>query len=137
MPASVTSKVHLHNDGWTDFIATTYGYDDKVVTSSSSWAMSPSFVWESGFRVVFEKAVVVANTHSATPFVVYPEKGKPYSPKVPKASGYETEIRTFAAWVCGDKSAEPVSAKSARDSVSIVDAERKSARVGRTVRIDS
>ena len=70
-------------------------------------------------------------------FVVYPEKGKPYSPKVPKASGYETEIRTFAAWVCGDKSAEPVSAKSARDSVSIVDAERKSARVGRTVRIDS
>lgn len=137
MPACVTSKVHLHKDGWTDFIATTYGYDDKVVTSSSSWAMSPSFVWESGFRVVFEKADVVANTHSATPFVVYPEKGKPYSPKVPKASGYETEIRTFAAWVCGDKSAEPVSAKSARDSVSIVDAERKSARVGRTVRIDS
>ncbi len=137
MPKSVTSRSHLHADGWTDFIATAYGYDDKVVTSSSSWAMSPSFVWESGFRVVFERAVVVANSHSPSPFVVYPEKGSPYSPKLPKASGYEAEIRAFAAWVRGDAGAEPVSAKSARDSVSIVDAERRSARTGRTVRIGS
>lgn len=135
MPESVTSKSHLHADGWTDFISTAYGYPDKVVTSSSSWAMAPSFVWESGFRVVFEKAVVSLNTHIENPFTVYPSEGKPFHPKTPKASGYETEIKTFAAWLAGDGKAEPVTAKSARDSVAIVDAERKSARTGKTVRL--
>lgn len=134
MPESVSSKSHLHRDGWTDFIATAYSYPDKVVTSSSSWAMSPSFVWESGFRVVFERAVVVHNTHSTPAFVVYPEKGKPFTPKVPKASGYEREIREFAAWITGGN-ADPVTAKSARDSVAVVDAERKSAKCGRPVKL--
>ena len=134
-PSSVSSRSHLHKDGWTDFITTVYGYKDKVVTSSSSWAMTPSFVWESGFRVVFEKAVVVANSHAQSPLVVYPEKGKPFSPKLPKANGYETEIKTFAAWIGGEAGAEPVRAKSARNSVAIVDAERKSARMGKTVRL--
>jgi predicted dehydrogenase len=134
MPESVSSRSHLHKDGWTDFIATTYSYPDKVVTSSSSWAMAPSFVWESGFRVVFEKAVAVLNTHSNPAFVVYPEKGKPFTPKVPKASGYESEIKEFVAWISGDE-ANPVTAQSARDSVAIVDAERKSAKTARPVKI--
>jgi predicted dehydrogenase len=132
MPESVSSKSHLHKDGWTDFIATTYSYPDKVVTSSSSWAMVPSFVWEAGFRIVFEKAVVVFNSHSNPSFTVYPEKGKPFTPKIPKNSGYECEIKEFAAWIAGAKS-EPVTAKSARDSVFIVDAERKSAKLCRPV----
>jgi predicted dehydrogenase len=133
MPEAVSSRSHLHKDGWTDFIATSYSYPGMVDTSSSSWAMTPSFVWESGFRVVFEKAVAVLNTHSNPAFTVYPEKGSPFSPKVPAASGYEREIKEFAAWISGGK-AEPVTAKSARDSVAIVDAERKSARTGRAVR---
>jgi predicted dehydrogenase len=95
--------------------------------------MTPSFVWESGFKVVFEKAVVVLNTHANPAFVVYPEKGKPFTPKIPKASGYEREIKEFAAWISGGK-AEPVTAQSACDSVSIVDAERKSAKTGRAVK---
>jgi predicted dehydrogenase len=134
MPESVSSRSHLHKDGWTDFITTTYSYPDKIVTSSSSWAMTSSFVWESGFRVVFEKAVVVLNTHSNPAFVVYPEKGKPFTPKIPKTSGYEREIKEFAAWISGIK-ADPVTAHSARDSVAIVDAERKSARTAQTVRL--
>ena len=95
--------------------------------------MAPSFVWEAGFRVVFEKAVAVFNSHSDPAFTVYPEKGRPFSPKLPEASGYEREIQEFAAWISGGK-AEPVTAESARDSVAIVDAERKSARLGRPVR---
>lgn len=137
MPHSVSSRSHLHRDGWTDFIATTYGYEDKVVTSSSSWAMSKSFVWEAGFRVVFENAVVVANSHADKPLVVYPEKGKPFSPRLPKETGYEAEIRAFASWVAGDLDEVPISAKSARDSVAIVDAERRSARIGKAVRVVS
>jgi predicted dehydrogenase len=96
--------------------------------------MTPSFVWESGFRVVFEKAVVVFNSHANPTFLIYPEKGKPFTPKVPKMSGYEKEIKEFAAWILGLE-ATPVTAKSARDSVAIVDAERKSAKTARTIRL--
>jgi len=135
MPESVVSRSHQHRDGWTDFITTTYGYSNKVVTSSSSWAMVPSFVWEAGFRVVFDKAVAVANSHAPAPLVVYPEKGKPFSPKLPNASGYETEIKAFVSWIMGGANAEPVRAQSARDSVAIVDAERKSAKTGKWVRL--
>ena len=83
---------------------------------------------------MFEKAVAVLNTHSNPAFVVYPEKGKPFTPKIPRASGYEREIKEFAAWISGDK-ADPVTAQSARDSVAIVDAERKSAKTGRPVKL--
>lgn len=134
MPETVSSVSHVNPGGWTDFITTSYAYPGMVVTSSSSWAMTPSFVWESGFRVVFEKAVVVASSRAEKPLVVYPERGKPFSPKLPKATGYETEIRTFLDWVCGKPGVHPVGAESARDSVAIVDAERKSAASGRPVR---
>lgn len=136
-PESVSSRSHVHADGWTDFIATTYGYSDKVVTASSSWAMTPSFVWESGFRVVFEKAVVTFNSRQDKPLTVYPASGKPFNPKTTGTTGYDAEIKTFVAWISGDGNAEPVTARSARDSVAIVDAERKSARTGRTVRVVS
>lgn len=136
MPESVSSRSHMHNDGWTDFISTSYSYHDKVVTSSSSWAMTRSFVWESGFRVIFEKAVVVLNTHSSPAFTVYPEKGRPFTPKVSGTSAYEREIKEFVLWISGGR-ARPVTAQSARDSVAIVDAERKSTRTGRPVFLHS
>ena len=55
MPESVSSRSHLHKDGWTDFIATTYSYPDKVVTSSSSWAMTPKApgrIWSGSSRSI-------------------------------------------------------------------------------------
>ncbi|MBP5509346.1 MAG: Gfo/Idh/MocA family oxidoreductase [Kiritimatiellae bacterium] len=134
MPSSVSSVSHVNPGGWTDFITTAYAYPGMVVTSSSSWAMTPSFVWESGFRVVFENAVVVASSRADKPLTVYPADGKPFFPKLPKATGYETEIRTFLDWVRGKPGGRPVTGGSARNSVAIVDAERKSAASGRPVR---
>ena len=61
----------------------------------------------------------------------------PFTPKTPKASGYEREIAEFVKWVRGDSSAAPVTPESACDSVAIVDAERRSAKIGRAVRLHS
>lgn len=135
MPKSVTSTSHVGEGGWTDYISTSYGYDGMVVTSSCSWAMAPTFSFEAGFRVVFEKAVVMHDGLLKEPFLVYPEKGRPFAPKVPKMSGYEAEIRHFLAMASGGKVRPVVTAKDARNSVAIVDAERKSARIGRTVKL--
>ena len=133
MPKTVSTLASLHADGWMRHSATNFGYDNMVVTSSSSWAMSSSFAWESGFRVVFEQAVVVANTHSDKPTLVYPEKGKPFEPKFKAKDGYEEEIKAFLAYLNGKLGEVPVSPESARDSVAIVDAERKSAKTGKVV----
>ena len=105
----------------------------KVVTSTVSWAPTGEFGFEAGFRVVFERATAVCTTRPAEDFTVYPAKGKPFSPKLSKRTGYENEIKWFLAHVNGTAAKGPLTPQDARDSVALVDAERKSARTGKRV----
>ena len=71
---------------------------------------------------------------SRTPsFVVYPAKGKPFTPKFRNADGYFNELKAFLEWTRSPSAESPFDAHAARDSVAIVDAERESAKTGRTV----
>lgn len=134
MPMAVTTRVHRHADGgWTDHAHTLYEYPDKVVTSTASWATTGEFAFESSFRVLFERATAVCATRPSEVFTVYPAKGKPFNLKLGKGTGYENEIRWFLAHVDGTAEKGPLTPQDARDSVALVDAERKSARTGRRV----
>ena len=134
MPAAVTTCVHRNAaGGWTDHAHTVYEYPGKVVTSSVSWAATEEFGFESGFRVVFEHATVVSSTRPTENITVYPGKGKAFEPKLGKGTGYENEIKWFLAHVNGMAKDGPLTPKDARNSVAIVDAERKSARTGKRV----
>ena len=136
LPEAVTTRAHVHADGgWTDHAHTLYEYPDKVVTSTVSWAPTGAFGFEAGFRVVFERATAVSTTRPAEDFTVYPAKGKPFSPKLSKRTGYENEIRWFLAQVNGKGGKGPLTPQDARDSVALVDAERKSARTGKRVAV--
>lgn len=64
-----------------------------------------------------------------------PENGKPFSPKLAKATGYEAEIRYFLSQVEGGKDGDILTAVGARDSVALLCAERRSAATGRTIRV--
>ena len=119
--------------GWTDHAHTLYEYPDKVVTSTVSWATAGEFAFESSFRVLFERATAVCTTRPAEDFTVYPAKGKAFKPKLGKGTGYENEIKWFLAHVNGTAAKGPLTPQDARDSVALVDAERKSARTGRRV----
>ena len=112
-----------------------YEYPDKVVTSTVSWAPTGEFGFEAGFRVVFERATAVCTTRPAEDFTVYPAKGKAFKPKLGKGTGYENEIKWFLAHVNGTAAKGPLTPQDARDSVALVDAERKSARTGRVVKV--
>lgn len=133
MPQTVTSKSHVREDGLTDHLSTIYGYDNKVITSSASWAMPATYLFGSEAKVVFDEAVAVMNSKANQPLTIYPVKGKPIEPKLQKATGYEAEIQYFLSLVNGTAKTHPLTAEDARSSIQLICAERRSATTNRTV----
>ena len=134
MPAAVESRCRRSERGYVDHLASFYDYPGMVVTSSSSFAASDSLVWDASARVFFEKASVYLGGAGKTgALTVYPEGGKPFSPKLPAASGYEAELKYFLDVVEGRRAETLLSAKDARESIRLVLAERKAAALKRKV----
>ena len=134
-PQAVSSHAHRRPDGVMDHISTSYIYPDKVVSAVGNWGAVKSFVFEDSFRVMFERAVVVLDSRRTPSFMVYPDKGKPFTPRLQAGDGYLNEIKAFLAWVDGRSPRSPFEAQAARDSVAIVDAEKRSAATGKVVRL--
>ncbi len=133
LPKTVTSRSHISRNGLTDHLSTIYGFSNKVVTSSVSWAMPANYLFGSEIKVVFENAVAVMNSKANQPLTIYPVKGKPFEPKLQKASGYEAEIQYFLSLVNGTAKTVPLTPEDARSSILLVCAERRSAITNRTV----
>lgn len=135
-PKSVVVRRHVRPDGVTDRATTLYGYDNCVVSSSASWAASPSFSFEARSFVELEKATIVMDAKRAAPLQVYPFKGRSFTPKLDYSiSPYEAEIKAFAAWTLGRRASVPITLEDARDAVALVEAERRSMRAGREIMI--
>ena len=135
MPRAVTSRASYAANGAMRYISTLYDVGGAAVTAEGSWAMTPTLGFEAGYVVTFEKAVVVLDGKREKPFCVYPAKGEAFVPKLPEGDGYEYEIRWFMDLLCGRKVACVTTPEQSRDSVRIVDAEKRSARTGKTVRL--
>ena len=137
LPRSVRSIAHRSAHGYVDHTSTTYEYaDGGIVTADSSFAAADSLVWDAAARVFFEKATVYLGGADKAPLTVYPDGGKPFSPKLGTRSGYEEEVRYFLSLVEGRAPKRAVlTAKDARESIALVLAERKSAETGKAVRL--
>jgi len=135
-PSSVTAMFHRNGRGFVDHTTSVYRCGDALVTSDSSFAAAASLVWEASGRVFFEKATVYFGPFYKDALMVYPEEGKPFCPKLAKATGYEAEIRYFLGRVEGRKGLDTVlTAGDARDAIRMLELERKSAETGRTVKV--
>lgn len=132
-PKALTAAFHRNRRGFVDHTTATYFYKDALVTSDSSFAPAASLVWEASGRVFFEKATVYFGPFYKAPLTVYPEEGKPFSPKLASKTGYEAEIEYFLGMVEGRRQKTVLTAKDARDSIALLDAERRSAESGRRV----
>ena len=137
LPSSVRSVSHRSRHGYVDHTTTVYSYaDGKVVTADSSFAASGALTFDAAARVFFEKATVYLGGAYKAPLTVYPDGGKPFSPKLCCRSGYEEEARYFLSLVEGRAPRrEVLTAKDARDSIALVLAERKSAETGKAVKV--
>jgi predicted dehydrogenase len=135
LPKAVTSAAAYAADGSMRYISTLYDVGGAAVTAEGSWAMTPTLGFEASYIVTFEKAVVVLDGKREKPLCVYPVKGEPFVPKLAQGDGYEYEIRWFMDALCGKKVPCVTTPEQSRDSVRIVDAEKKSAKTGKTVRL--
>ena len=149
-PKGVTSRVHRRKTGSVDHLLVTYDYPNVVVTTEASWAAAPSFAFQFGYRVMFERATVVYDPWRKDPLFVYPVKGKPFAPKLKGGSAYAEEIHRFFKWVSAGRAAlrrgrdgrdkthlsqtvAPVENADIRASIALIAAERKAAATGRRV----
>lgn len=135
MPKAVTSTASYAKDGSMEYISTLYDVGGPAVTAEGSWVMTPTFGFEASYMVTFEKAIVMLDAKREKPLCVYPAKGEPFVPKLPDGDGYEYEIKWFMDVLCGRKVSPVTTPAQSRDSVRLIEAEKKSAKTGKTVRI--
>ena len=135
MPKAVTSSAAFGKAGDMQYISTLYDVGGAAVTAEGSWAMTPTMGFEASFVVTFEKAVVILDAKREKPLCVYPAKGDAFVPELPEGEGYEYEIKWFLDVLNGKKVPSVITPEQSRDSVRIVDAEKKSAKTGKTVKL--
>ena len=134
-PRAISAAFHRNAKGAVDHTTATLFCGDALITSDSSFVPAGSFVWEGSGRVFFERATVYFGPLYRKPLTVYPETGKPFSPKLPRRTGYEAEIAYFLGMVEGRRQRRILTARDARDSIALLLAERRSADTGRRVSV--
>ncbi len=118
-------------------IVTQYIYDqDIVVTAEGGWAMMPGFGFEMSFNIVMEKATIVYDLTRQPVFRLCPAQGEPFCPEVEKGDGWFLQIAHFAKAIRGEKVPPVTTLEQSRDSVRIVEAEKKSVTRNETVLIE-
>ncbi|MDX9867457.1 MAG: Gfo/Idh/MocA family oxidoreductase [Kiritimatiellia bacterium] len=134
MPQAVTSSAYDDSDGTMIHISTLYDVGGPSVVAEGGWGMSKTFGFERSFQIAFERATLVMAMRRQPEFCLYPMEGEPVVPELPvSADAYQNEINWFADKISG-RAVEPVTSPEAcRDSVRIVDAEKRSARSGTRV----
>jgi len=135
MPKAVTSTASFDKNGAMQYISTLYDVGGAAVTAEGSWCMAATMGFEASYVVTFEKAVVILDAKREKPLCVYPAKGDAFVPALAEGEGYEYEIKWFLDVLKGKKVPSVITAEQSRDSVRIVDAEKRSARSGKTVRL--
>ena len=131
MPRAVCSFGGKNSAGRLVHIVTQYLYDDdKVITAEGGWAMMPSFGFEMSFNIVQEKATIVHNSARKPAFKVCPAEGEAFTPDVQSGDGYILQIDHFVRAMKGEKITPVTTLEESRDSVKIVEAEKKSIQTG-------
>lgn len=127
MPKSVSSHGGKGPKGQLIHIVTEYDYgDDKVVVAEGGWAMAPSFGFEMSFNLILEKASIIFDITRNPVFRVCPREGEVFTPEVPAGDGYSLEIAHFVKTIRGEAVPPILTLEQSRDSVRIVEAEKKS-----------
>lgn len=135
LPKAVSSTAAFGKDGAMQYISTLYDVGGPAVTAEGSWCMAATMGFEASYIVTFEKAVVIMDGKREKPLCVYPVKGEAFVPKLPAGDGYEYEVQWFMDVLCGKQVPCVITPAQSRDSVRIVDAEKRSAKTGKTVRV--
>jgi predicted dehydrogenase len=127
MPKGVCSHGAKAPGGQLIHMVTTYDYgEDRLVIAEGGWGMTTAFGFEMSFNLVLEKATIVYDLTRKPMFRVCPAVGEAFTPPVADGDGYLREIEHFARVVRGQPVEEVLTLEQSRNSVRIVEAEKKS-----------
>jgi len=127
MPKSVCSHGAKGSAGQLIHMLTEYDYgQDKLIVAEGGWGMTTAFGFEMSFNLVLEKATIVYDLTRKPMLRVCPVEGKDFTPKVADGDGYQHEIEYFAKAVRGEIIKPIITLEQSRNSVRIVEAEKKS-----------
>jgi predicted dehydrogenase len=127
MPKGVCSHGAKTPGGQLIHIVTTYDYgEDRVIIAEGGWGMTGTFGFEMSFNLVLEKATICYDLTRTPMFRVCPAVGESFTPEVVDGDGYLREIQHFAKVVRGEPVEEVLTLEQSRNSVRVVEAEKKS-----------
>jgi predicted dehydrogenase len=127
MPHGVCSHGARTPAGQLIHMVTTYDYgEDRLIVAEGGWGMTTAFGFEMSFNLVLEKATIVYDLTRQPMFRVCPTTGEAFTPEVVGGDGYLREIEHFAKVVRGQPVEEVLTLEQSRNSVRIVEAEKKS-----------
>lgn len=130
-PASVSSRGTGFAKGRIDHIQTVYGYeDDRLVTAEGSWEHAPGFPFFMGFVIDFAQGTLRGDASSLT---FFPRDGGVQEIPLQPEDGYTLELTHFMDCLAQGIPSNVVTPESALESLRLVEAEIRSATLGRTV----
>lgn len=129
LPESVASFGGTLHPGGYDHILTRYAYPDgKLVTAEGGWEYAPGFPFSMTFAIHMEQASLELAADGT--LMLYPSQGEPAAVPLAAGTGYQHELAHFTRCLEENRESPLLTARSARDSVRLVEAEIRSADTG-------
>ena len=134
-PDAVFSRGYASRTSHTDHVITHYLYGNvPLVVAEGGWAMAPGFGFQMQYTVNFEKATAVFDLAAKDQLTLI-RAGKSRPVAVKAGMGYQHEIAYFVDCIRTGKRPQAVEPASAALSVKIVEAEVRSLKTGKPVKI--
>jgi len=137
MPKSVSSVGYSLYTGEIDHVSTQYAYPKgPMVTAEGGWVMQGGHGFKMFYNANFQRATAVFDLDKApTPLTLYRKGKAPEVVKIPEGMGYTYELRYLLN--CIRKGVRPttVTVRDAAKALRIVEAESRSAKTGKPVKL--
>ena len=137
-PKAVYARGYLGkmSSGGVDHVVANYVYPGvKQVMAEGAWGFEPAFPFEMSFNIVCQKATISFSTSATPAFQVYRPGGRVETPKAPPGDGYGREIDYFLKCIQTGKKPKVVTMDDALAAVKLAEAEVKSIKTGKVVRV--
>ena len=119
-----------------DHITTAYGYGrngEALVSAEGGWEYTPGYPFNMSFTIAMQRATL--NCPPDLNMTLHPARGGAKKVSVPAGDGYGHELADFVRCIARRKPSKVVTPESALRSVKLIEAEVKSVRTGKRVRV--
>lgn len=135
IPKAVTSVGYSKITTAVDHLVTQYHYEDvPLVVAEGGWAMADKFPFGMTYTINFERATAVYQAGDK-PLTLYEYGKEPRAVDLDSRMGYDIEIDYFIECIKKGTKPRTVTLTDAANTIAIIEAEEKSVRTGKSVKV--